>query len=39
MAGIIASRPTGRIRGKDEVSGPRKPKKKGNKPNGLAWQE
>ena len=32
MAGITASRPMGRIRGKDEVSGPRKPKKKGNKP-------
>ena len=39
MARITASRPIGRIRGKDEVSGPRKSKKRGSKPNGPTWQE
>ena len=29
----------GIIRGKDEISGPRKPKKRGSKPNGPTWQE
>ena len=37
MAGITASRPIGRIRGKDEVRGPRNPKKRDSKPNGLTW--
>ena len=50
MARITASRPIGRIRGKDEVSmgrtrdkdevsESRKPKKRGSKPNGPTWQE
>ena len=39
MARITASRPIGRIRGKDEVSRPRKSKKRGSKPNGPTWQE
>jgi len=39
MPGTTASRPMGRIRGKDEVSGPRKPKKKGSKPTRSTWQE
>ena len=29
----------GRIRGKDEVTGLEKPKKRGSKPNGPTWQE
>ena len=29
----------GRIRGKDEVSEPRKPKKRGSKHNRPTWQE
>ena len=37
MAGIIANGPMGRIRGKDEIIGPRKPKKRGSKPNEPAW--
>ena len=37
MAGIIASRPRGRIRGKDVASGLGTPKKRGNKPNGPTW--
>ena len=39
LAEITASKPMGRIRGKDEVGGSRKPKKRGSKPNGLTWQE
>ena len=39
MVGIIASGPIGRIRGKDEISWPRKPKKRGSNPNEPAWQE
>ena len=39
MAGIATNKPMGRMRGKDEVSGPRKPKKRGSKPNGPTWQE
>ena len=50
MAGITASRPMGRIsgkdevsmgriRGKDEVSESGKPKKGGSKPNVSTWQE
>ena len=39
MAGITASGPMGRIRSKDEVSGPRKPKERGNKPNGQHGQQ
>ena len=39
MARITTSRPMGIIRGKDEISGPRKPKKRGSKPNGPTWQE
>ena len=34
MIGITASKSMGRIRGKDEVSELRKPKKRGSKPNG-----
>ena len=37
MAGITANRPMRRIRGKDEVIGSRKPKKRGNKPNWPTW--
>ena len=36
MARMIANRPTGRIRGKEEC-GPRKPKERGNKPNEPTW--
>ena len=36
MVEITASRPMGRIRDKDEVSEPRKSKKRGSKPNGPA---
>ena len=39
LAEITASKPMGRIRGKNEVSGLRKPKKRGSKPNGPTWQE
>ena len=39
MARITASMPMEGIRGKEEVSELRKPKKRGSKPNGLAWQE
>ena len=39
MAGIIANRPMDTIRGKDKANGPRKPKKRGNKPNRPTWQE
>ena len=39
MARMTVSRPMGRIRDKDEVSGPKKPKKRGSKPNGLTCQE
>ena len=39
MTGIIASKPMRRIKGKDEVSRPGKPKKRGSKPNGPIWQE
>ena len=34
MAGITDSKPLARIRGKDEISGLEKPKKRGSKPNG-----
>ena len=34
MAGIATNKPMGRMRGKDEVSGLRKPKKTGSKYNG-----
>ena len=34
MAKMKANRLMGTIRGKDKVNGPRKPKKRGNKPNG-----
>ena len=37
MAGITASRPMGRTMRKDEESGPEKPKKRGNRPNGSTW--
>ena len=36
MVEITTSRPTGRIRDRDEVSEPKKPKKRGSKPNGPA---
>ena len=39
MTRVTASRPMGRIRGNDEVSGLRKPKKRGSKPNRPTWQE
>ena len=39
MTRITTNRPMGIIRGKDKVSGPKKPKKRGNKPNGPIWQE
>ena len=39
MAGMTASKPMERIRGKDEVSWPRKPKERGSKPNRSTWQE
>ena len=37
MAGITASWPIRKIRGKDEASGSWKPKERGNEPNGLTW--
>ena len=39
MAGLATNRLMGTIRGKDEVNGLRKLKKRGNKPNGPTWQE
>ena len=39
MAKMKANRLMGTIRGKDKVNGPRKPKKRGNKPNGPTWQK
>ena len=39
MARIIANRPMGTIRDKEKVNGSKKPKKRGNKPNGPTWQE
>jgi len=37
MAEITASRPVGGISGKDRVNGPRKPKERDSKHNGLTW--
>ena len=37
MAGITINRPMGRIKGKDKVCGPRKPKERSNRPNGPTW--
>ena len=34
---MTASKPMGRIRGKDEVSGSGKPKERSNGPNGPTW--
>ena len=39
MAGMTTNRPMSTIRGKDKVSGSKKPKKRGNKPNGPTWQK
>ena len=37
LAEITASKPMGRIRGKNEVSGPRKSKERSNEPSGPIW--
>ena len=37
MTRITTSKPIRRIRGKDEVTGLGKPKKRGNRPNGSTW--
>ena len=39
MTGMTANRPISPIRVKGKASGPRKPKKRGNKLNGPMWQE
>ena len=38
MVGMIANRPIGTTRGKSKVNGLKKPKERGNKPNGPTWQ-
>ena len=37
MAGMTASRLMGRIREKHEETRPKKPKERGNRPNGPTW--
>ena len=37
MARMTANRPTRRIRGKNKISGPRKPKERNNEPSGPIW--
>ena len=39
MARMTASRHVGGIRGKDKTEGARKPKEKGNRPNGLIGKD
>ena len=39
LAKMKASRPVGGLRGKDRVNGPRKPKERDSKHNGLTWLE